>query len=107
MAERIRLAEAAEILGVPVRTVQALAARGEIPAAKVGRLWTFNPDRLRSWLQERETMACRSGERRPAPIGAAKPSGRALKSPAVNTGVPWTQMIRGLQRSVAKSGTTS
>lgn len=41
--ERIRAHHAATILGVELRTVQALAARGELPgAAKIGGLWTFD-----------------------------------------------------------------
>lgn len=54
--ERVRAHEAAGILGVSVRTVQALAARGELPgAAKVGGLWTFDEKALRSWLKSIST----------------------------------------------------
>lgn len=46
--ERIRAHHAATILGVELRTVQALAARGELPgAAKIGGLWTFDESALR------------------------------------------------------------
>ncbi|MEN6541131.1 GIY-YIG nuclease family protein, partial [Parvibaculum sp.] len=59
--ERIRADAAAGILGVEVRTVQALAARGEVPgAAKIGGLWTFEESALRSFrleLDETKTQA--------------------------------------------------
>lgn len=47
LPERVLVDDAAAILGVPARTVQALAARGEIPAAKVGRSWTFDVKTMR------------------------------------------------------------
>lgn len=54
--ERVRAYEAAGVLGISVRTVQALAARGELPsAAKVGGLWTFDEKALRSWLKSIST----------------------------------------------------
>ncbi len=60
--ERIGRQDAALILGVPERTVTLLARRGEIPsAAKIGRLWTFNEDRLRTWVLEKEREVERSG----------------------------------------------
>jgi hypothetical protein len=46
--ERIGVKEASLVLGLPERSVQAMAARGEIPsAAKFGR-WTFNENELRA-----------------------------------------------------------
>lgn len=52
-AERIRADRAACILGIEVRTVQALAMRGELPnAAKIGGVWTFEEAALREWLPE-------------------------------------------------------
>lgn len=49
--ERIRAIEASDILGVELRTVQAMAARGELPgAAKVGKLWTFDQKALKKFL---------------------------------------------------------
>lgn len=74
--ERVLVEAASVILGVPVRTVQALAARGEIPAAKVGRLWTFSPARLRQWLSDREA----EGQRKPAK-NAARPKDDAWRLP--------------------------
>ncbi|WP_394060680.1 helix-turn-helix domain-containing protein [Xanthobacter autotrophicus] len=53
--ERIRAPKVASILGVQVRTVQAMALRGELPgAAKIGGLWTFDEAALRAWIREKE-----------------------------------------------------
>jgi excisionase family DNA binding protein len=60
--ERIRAIEASDILGVELRTVQAMAARGELPgAAKVGKLWTFDEKALQGFLP-----AFRESQERPA-----------------------------------------
>ena len=43
------------MLGVSRRTTQEMAARGELPgAAKIGDVWTFDPDALASFARERE-----------------------------------------------------
>lgn len=39
--------EAAEFLGVRPKTARALAARGEIPAVKVGKSWRYDESTLR------------------------------------------------------------
>jgi excisionase family DNA binding protein len=55
MSERIQTDRAREILGISRRSVQNLAARGELPsAAKCGRNWTFNEADLRRYVAERE-----------------------------------------------------
>ena len=53
--ERIVSAKVASILGIPVQTVRAMAARGQLPsAAKMGRNWTFSETAIRTWLRDRE-----------------------------------------------------
>lgn len=53
-AERVRPQAAVTITGLSLRTVQALALRGEIPgAAKLGGSWTFDEAALRNWIKER------------------------------------------------------
>ena len=59
MYERIRATRAAEILGVDVRSVQRLAQRAKIPAARVGGVWTFDEAQLRAWLTQQEIETCR------------------------------------------------
>lgn len=57
-APRIQSAAAARVLGVSRRTVQELALRGELPgAARIGGVWTFDAERLTSFVKERERDA--------------------------------------------------
>lgn len=74
--ERIKLREAATILGGNTRTVQALAARGQIPgASKLGGLWYFDEAAFRKWVKDGER--CQQNERRQSTaIGAGTPYGR-------------------------------
>jgi excisionase family DNA binding protein len=54
-AEAIQTKAAAGILGISTRTLQMMAARGEIPgAALIGRRWTFNEEALRRWRRSKE-----------------------------------------------------
>ena len=49
------IAEAHLITGLPSRTLQSLSARGEIwGAAKLGRRWTYDRNRLRAWVSANE-----------------------------------------------------
>lgn len=41
---------AAAYLGMGVRTIYRLASSGQMPAARVGRLWRFHLDALDAWL---------------------------------------------------------
>lgn len=76
--ERVGAAEAAAITGMPMRSVQALAAEGRIPgAARLGGRWKFDEARLRAWLDEKEgETACRTKPPRagPPPAQAAAPA---------------------------------
>ena len=59
--ERVRARAASLICGLPVRTVQHLAAQGVIPgAAKLGGQWTFDEVTLRAWIRRREAERCRT-----------------------------------------------
>lgn len=88
--ERVSIAGAVRILGVSARTVQRLANNRELPsAAKIGRLWTFNEQALRTWLVEQETkQPCQRIERKPltGATGAATRSGHASWSPGKSQG---------------------
>ncbi|MEH2569623.1 hypothetical protein [Bradyrhizobium sp. AZCC 2289] len=60
--ERIKVKDVARISGETERTIQAAAARGEIPgAAKLFKAWTFDEVKLRKWIaaKEREAGAAR------------------------------------------------
>jgi len=47
--------EAAEYLGLNVRTIYHLANNGKLPGHKVGRRWRFKKDVLDKWLSVKET----------------------------------------------------
>src|SRR5262249_57571811 len=54
-AERGTIREAAKILGLKVRTIQTMSQRGQIPsAAKIGRQWTYDLARPRTFVGEQE-----------------------------------------------------
>lgn len=53
--ERCMIEEAHLITGLPERTLQSLSAQGEIwGAAKLGRRWTYDRQRLRAWVRAKE-----------------------------------------------------
>ncbi len=59
--ERCRSDFALLITGLKHRQLQAMSARGEIPgAAKLGRTWTYDVRKLRTWVRERETATCQA-----------------------------------------------
>jgi Helix-turn-helix domain len=65
-SERGSSEEAMVILGLPRRTVQNMAARGELPgAAKLGRVWTFDLAKLRRHVTMKERQAWQDGKHRP------------------------------------------
>ena len=57
---RIRTKDAAEMLGISKRTVQAMVGRGLLPgAAKIGGILTFDSSKLRRYLDGEEAR-CRT-----------------------------------------------
>ncbi len=111
--ERIRADEAAAILGVKVRTVQSLAARGELPgAAMIGRLWTFDELALRQWIRERSSWPTNQGPTNQGPTnqgptsrghrstltGGATRSGAALPLQAEKSAKAFRQALQALRR---------
>jgi len=70
-AERCRSDSALLITGLKLRQLQAMSARGEIPgAAKLGRTWTYDVRKLRTWVREQEAVTCQA-----ISIGGAKSGG--------------------------------
>jgi hypothetical protein len=103
-AERITIKGAAKILGLKIRKLQAMSARGEIPgAAKIGRQWTYGPAKLRGFVRQQEE-ACQQGSEGPRPdvIGGEIPCGGALRSVDIASGGRLRQMIQQSQERVAK-----
>jgi hypothetical protein len=80
------------------RTVQALAARGDIPgAAKLGGSWTFDEAALRNWIEER-TRCPKDRRPRSTHTGEAMSSGRDLPLQARNSAKASQQALRELLR---------
>ena len=65
MRERITIEDAQPLIGLPIRTVQAMAAKGEIPgAAKMRRRWTFDRVKLEGWIVHKEQETWQNAQRR-------------------------------------------
>ena len=45
--------QAAEFLGIHVRTVTKLAFSGELPGSRIGKLWRFERKALEKWIADR------------------------------------------------------
>jgi hypothetical protein len=96
--ERVGVKVAAAILGLPPRTVQDLAARGELPgAAKFGRRWTFDLVKLRRFVKARERQTWQHARRRPDVTGGPALSGAALGYVAGISDGRFTQLTRRLR----------
>ena len=81
--KRIDSATAAAMLGTSQRSTQDMALRGEIPgAAKFGDKWTFDLEKLRRFIEQKELETCQNAQHRPDVIGGARPSGVASRSAA-------------------------
>src|SRR5262245_11243212 len=102
--ERGSANEAAEILGVPVRTVRAHASRGELPGAgKIGGRWTFDLIKLRQYVRRREVESCQQSARpQRVPSGAAVFSGGGRRSVAGTLNGRYAQVIQRLRNGAAR-----
>ncbi|WP_165602053.1 helix-turn-helix domain-containing protein [Methylobacterium indicum] len=107
--ERTQIPGACQILGVSARTIQRLATAGQLPSAvKVGRVWTFDIQALRTWLREQEVKPCQRIERRKpqrAATGGARSYGLASPSEAKSTVSASRLAIRQL-REIARQQST-
>ncbi|MGS0649102.1 helix-turn-helix domain-containing protein [Komagataeibacter melomenusus] len=104
MEKRVDAHAIAERTGVPRRTILALAQRGEIPAAKIGRRWTFSPARIEAWIIEQEALNCQSHRvdsrpkhRRTASYAAIH-GGRRSPFEANDTEKAYAQLMRGKRK---------
>ena len=99
--ERVRVADVVRITSLPARTVQDMAASGNLPgAAKMGKVWTFDPIAVRAWVRQKEAEACR--ER--TSISAAPLGGGASKSVDESTDEAYARLIHGRRRVDSKRG---
>jgi excisionase family DNA binding protein len=96
--ERVKIERAGQILGLQPRTVQKMAQRGELPgAAKLGRRWTFNEDKLRSYVRHKERETWHAPNHLPDVTGARTFSGVASKSEVAKSDGRYTRIIRQLR----------
>jgi excisionase family DNA binding protein len=103
--ERINIERAGQILGLQPRTIQKMAQRGELPgAARIGRLWTFNEDKLRGYVRHKERETWHAPNHQPAVTGARTFSGAASKSGAAKSDGRFTQIMQQLRGNAAKPG---
>jgi excisionase family DNA binding protein len=102
-SERICIEDVAKILGIPARSVQAMAAAGKIPsAAKLGRRWTFNERAVRTFLRNEE-IKCQNEKHRAVHIGAMASCGAAFaRQVSQLSSDPLTQTIQKLRRDVLR-----
>ena len=101
-SERTTAKQAAAILGVKSRKLQAMSQRGEIPgAAKLGRQWTYDLAKLRGFVEQRE-QACQNEKPRLGATGAAEFYGAKFRLKASASGGRLRQMIQQSQKRVAK-----
>jgi excisionase family DNA binding protein len=101
--ERVKIERAAQILGLQPRTVQKMAQRGELPgAARFGRLWTFNEDKLRGFVRHKERETWHAQKHQPDVTGARTFSGAAPKSKAAKSDGRYTRIIQQLRDSAEK-----
>jgi hypothetical protein len=103
-AERGTAKQAAAILGLKPRKLQAMSQRGKIPgAAKLGRQWTYDLAKLRGFVEQQEqAITCENEKPRPGATGGAIPCGAALGSGGGSSGGRLKQMIQQSQKRVAK-----
>ena len=81
MPERVRVSQVADITGLEPRTIQAMAARGDLPGAgKMGKVWTFDERAIRAWVRRREAESCRT-----ISIGVVGSGGRECKLTGATT----------------------
>jgi hypothetical protein len=101
--ERGNIELAVQILGLQPRTVQKMAQRGELPgAARMGRLWTFNLDKLRGYVRHKERETWHAPNHLPDVTGARTFSGAASKSGAAKSDGRFTRIIQQLRGNAGK-----
>lgn len=101
--KRIKLARAAEILGMSERTVRAKAACGMIPGAGFKfKRWTFDETKLRKFVSDMEAEICRSVPRhRMVVFGVAASSGAVSRSRTETSSGLYEQTIQKMRSLVA------
>src|SRR5262249_13827344 len=90
--------QAAASLGLPAPTIQHLAARCKIArAAKPRRCWTFNLEKLRHLVRQKERETWQHANLQPDASGGAKFFGAGLRYADENSDGRFTQVTRRLR----------
>lgn len=114
--ERVKMARAVEISGENERTLQAAAARGDIPgAAKPFKCWTFDEAELRKWLKAKERKPCQidpqeqeeRGKRQRTRSSGTGSNGRASRSPAKSSEEAYQRAMNALLGKGPRNGTSA
>jgi hypothetical protein len=101
--ERGTIDDAVAILGVCSRTARQLALRGELPqAAKIGRRWTFDLERLREYVKRKETESCSDAKHLRERFGAVWSSGGEFRPVAGTLNGRYAQTIQRLRSAGSK-----
>jgi hypothetical protein len=109
-AERGDIYDAMSVLGLKKRTVEALAARGDLPgAAKLANRWTFDLELLRAYVRDEVKRQWAENTRRlqRAVSGAAIRDTVGLGSKAVSSPGRFTQVTRSLRQRGARLAKTA
>ena len=103
-ADRIGMRRAEQILGLKTRTVQKMSQRGELPgAAKMGRLWTYNEDKLHGYVRNQERAIWQGqSKHRQGVIGKTTSCITASKSVASDSEARYSQAIQRSRNESAK-----
>lgn len=91
---RVRAAAIAEMTSLSVQKVQEMAAQGRMPgAAKLGGVWTFDPEKVQACLFKAEqAAAARAIQTQPAP---ALPRDRRSLRPDCAVREEYDRLIKG------------
>ena len=101
--ERVKIERAGQILGLQPRTVQKMAQRGELPgAAKLGRRWTFNEDKLRSYVRHKVRETWHVPNHLPDVTGARMSSGAASKSKVAKSDGRYARIMQQLRDNAGR-----
>src|SRR5271166_2944564 len=105
--ERVRPPEVANMTGLSVRKVQELSAAGRIPgAAKLGGVWTYDPEQVRKWIKQRERQTWR-GDSPSIATSATASSGDVSSSVAESIDVAFSHLIPGKRPNGSRRGSSS
>lgn len=96
---RVTLNRINDDIGVSLRTLQSMCAKGQVPsAAKVGGSWTVNVDKIRRWIAKLEEETCHTF------LSEGQHIGGASELPATSYGKAYEQAIRPKRNASSING---